>query len=177
MTAGPALTGPDAFHRVAQVLVDAVAARLHPPPGRACVVPGEIAWDACDCDGMVAASVARLYLTSSFPAEASAGITSPCDAADLAADIVLEVVRCAPTPDAEGNPPGCAELTSAAVQVAIDAWEARLAAWCALRDLRTARRIEGFRVAAQPTLGPQGGCVATRLPVTVAVAGGCGCED
>jgi hypothetical protein len=174
VSVGEAWAGPDAFHLVAQAVLDGVLARLQPPPGRACVVPGAIAWDACDCDGMVAVSVTRTFLSSSFPAEAAA-ISTPCDAADLAADLQVQVLRCAPTPDEEGTPPGCEQLTAAALQVVTDAWQARLGAYCTLRDLRVAKRIEAFRVASQPVLGPEGGCCGSQLALTVATRGGCGC--
>jgi hypothetical protein len=169
-------SSPAAFHELAQALVDAIADELDPEPGRVCVVPGEIAWDTCGCDGMLAASLRRQFLTSSFPAEASAQIGSPCDAADLAADIIVQVVRCAPTPDDEGNPPSCEQLEEAALQVAVDAWNMRRAAYCALAALRRTRMVEAFRLTGQAVLGPQGGCVAVQLGVTVAVSGGCGCD-
>jgi hypothetical protein len=176
MTAEP-ITGPAGFHQVAQLLLDGITAHLTPTPGRVCVVPGAIAWDSCDCDGMAAATIARQFLTSSFPAEASALIGSPCDAADLAADIIVQIVRCAPGPDDDGNPPTCAQLDTAAVQVAGDLWTSRLAAYCTLRELRRARQLEAFRLTGQTVLGPEGGCVASQLGVTVALVGGCGCQD
>ena len=168
--------GPSAFYELALVLLAGVAERLAPVPSRRCVTAGEIAWDTCDCDGMLAVSIGRLYVASAFPTEQAGGTGSPCDGGDLTGELTIQVVRCAPGPDGDGNPPTCQQLESMAEQHARDAWLARQGAWCTLKELRRGRLIEAFRLTSAPPRGPQGGCLAAELGATVAVAGGCGCD-
>ena len=156
-------------------LLDGIEGRLKPQPERVCRYPGAIAWDTCDCAGMLAITTSRLYLTQTFPAEAQ-GTGSPCDGGDLAVELQVQVVRCAPTPDEDGNPPTVEALHLAAAQLNADAWELRAGATCALRGLRRQREIEGYRVGAVTTIGPEGGCVAVALPLLVALDGTCPCD-
>lgn len=178
----PPLSGPLAFHTVAQSLVDAVLARLvieaetgAPAPTTACVVPGSIAWDSCAC-GQLAVSVTRTYPSASFPNEAT-GVDlasgGPCGAPLLLADLLVQVVRCAPSPDAQGRGPSCAELDASAQAVLADAYHARMGAFCKLKDMEDTGEITDYLVRGQTWIGPSGGCTGSELVVTVAVKAQC----
>jgi hypothetical protein len=158
------------FHEVAQALVDAVKARLINTaagiPVRACVVPGAIAWDACEC-GQLAVALDRMYLSDRFPAEDFA--SSPCDAPYLVGDLVVQVIRCAPNPEGMDTTVSCDRLESSAQTVSIDAYEALTAVICTLRDMRTAGEIDDYLVRPLSMQGPEGGCAGSELRALVAV--------
>jgi hypothetical protein len=166
------LSGPDAFHTIAGELLQAALAELTPPPARACVVPGAIAWDDCSCEGgQLAVSVGRHYRTASFPTETTTG--GPCAAAFLAAPLLVQIIRCAPTP-AEGElAPSCEALAASAAQVTADAWRVRRGVHCHLSGLLEAEQIEDYAVGGQPILGPAGACVGSELTVVVAIPDVC----
>jgi hypothetical protein len=179
-----------AFHTVAGRLRDAVVVRLDSPaatgvtgvPSRACVVPGQVAWDDCDCEGgLLAVAVARTFYSETFPVEASgfdarAGTRSPCELPYLVAELVVQVVRCAPGPDGRGNPPSCEALAASARQAISDAAEARTAVVCGLGAMQDANDIADYLVQAQTFQGPEGGCVGSELKVLVSLVNACqGC--
>lgn len=174
------LSGPDAFHRLAGELLDAAHQGLQASPGgapgRACVVPGAIAWDDCECwGGQLAVAVVRWWRTASFPVELGGepGGQTPCDAAFLAADLLVQVIRCAPLPQEDGSPPTCEELEASAAQAAADAYHVRVAVRCRLAELEDAGEIVAWVTGAQPAVGPEGGCVGSQLAAAAAVADPC----
>jgi hypothetical protein len=183
----PLLQGPDAFHEIAAELLAAAAVELDNSPGgrpgRVCVVPGAIAWDDCECaGGQLAVAVLRLYRTAQFPLDlgggpGTTGSSAPCDAALLAAELLVQVIRCAPLPDEQGTPPTCEALDRSARQVHADAWHVRLGVGCRLRDLHDADQIMDYTLGTQPIVGPEGGCVGSQLAVIVAIPDACGCEE
>jgi hypothetical protein len=181
-----ALRGPLAFYEVAQTLVAAITARLTSPaatgvtraPSRACVVPEAIVWDDCDCGGgLLAVAVNRIYYSDAFPAEASGftagtGGRSPCEAAYLVADMTVQVVRCAPTPQGRDLAPSCDALAGAARQVISDAYETRQAVACTLGDMED-DEISDFLVRDQPFPATSGGCMGSELRLAVGLVNGC----
>lgn len=164
------LSGPTAFYTVAEALVTAVNTRLAATtagsPERACVVPGQIAWDGCDC-GLLAATVERIYQSDAPPGAAE--IVPPCPPGMLGADILLQVVRCAPNPDDRGNPPSCAALDTAAQTVLTDAYELGRGVSCALADMADDDDIDSYLVRPATFLGPQGGCVGAEIRASVLI--------
>src|SRR3990172_10621502 len=62
----PMITGELKWYTVASTIEQAVYAELTTKPDRHSVVPGAIAWDECDC-GLLAVSVARIFLSETFP--------------------------------------------------------------------------------------------------------------
>jgi hypothetical protein len=173
-------SGPGAFHRLAGELLaaarDGLAAGPYGAPGRACVVPGAIAWDDCECHGgQLAVSVTRYWRTANFPVELGGepGGQTPCDAAFLAADLLVQVIRCAPGPQEDGSPPPCEELDAAAAQATDDAYRVRVAVRCRLASLEDAGEIVAWVTGAQPALGPEGGCVGSQLGAAAALPDPC----
>lgn len=167
------LRGPDAFHQVAAALRDGVTAQLDPVPDRAGVVPGAIAWDACDC-GQFAVALTATWVSNSPPAELPGDRgEEPCGAAFLGATYAIQVARCAPTIDDAGNPPPVEAEEEAAELLAADAYAVRMGVRCALGPLRRAQEIAGWLSGALSVQGPEGGCVGVELTVRAWVLNDC----
>lgn len=173
------LRGAGAFLEVAQLLVtnvgEALAVSLGGAVERACVVPGEVVWDNCNC-GLLAVSVRRWFLTDNFP-ESSAGLggnattfrAGPCDLPWLVGELRLEVVRCAPIPDGNALSVPCPELEAAAEVLLSDAYVALTETVSTLCELREDERIIDYVMGDQETRGPAGDCVGTELTAQVAL--------
>ena len=71
------ISGPGKWYTVAETLRQAVHTELTTTPQRSGVVPGQIAWDECDC-GLLAVSVAQIYLTETFPDPLSRRFGNAC---------------------------------------------------------------------------------------------------
>jgi hypothetical protein len=170
------LEGPGALHQVALELLDAAAVALDRSPGgrpgRACVVPGAIAWDDCTCEGgQLAVALTRTYRSAAFPTEGAG--PEPCAAGFLAAAFVVQVIRCAPQPEGQATAPSCEALAASAAVVTTDAWLVRQGVHCRLVELDEAEEVEAYQLAGQPVLGPAGGCVGCELAVVVALPDVC----
>lgn len=165
------LRGPTAFYDVATLLVDgvrdALAASLGGAVDRACVVPGEVAWDACHC-GLLAVSPQRFFLSADFPTGTSVR-TSPCDAPWLVGELVIDVVRCAPTPQGTSVSVPCDQLDAAGQVTAADAYVTLTETVSVLCGLVEDERIVDYLLGEQVTSGPQGSCIGTELRAFVAI--------
>jgi hypothetical protein len=170
------LRGPTAFYQVADLLVTnveaALAASLGGAVDRACVVPGDIAWDGCNC-GLLAVSVRRWFLTDNFP-ESSVGIgtsaivrATPCDLPWLVGELRLQVVRCAPIPDGNALSVLCPELDAAAQVLLSDAYVSLTETVSTLCELRESEQIIDYVLGDQETQGPAGDCVGSELTAQV----------
>lgn len=167
--------GPRAHYQVGHVLLDALetdlAASLGGPVQRASMVPGEIAWDECDC-GLLAISARRWWLSDDFPEGQFAQSiirSSPCNLPWLVGELRVQVIRCAPNP--EGNmisvPP--ADLDAAAEILISDAHVVINTTTETLCDLKETDQIIDYTIGEVDTQGPNGGCVGSELIVFVAV--------
>lgn len=162
------ITGPLKWYTVAATIEAAVYAELTTEPDRHGVVPGSIAWDECDC-GLLAVSVAQVFLTETFPDPLTRKVGSVCDAPYEVGEIVIQVVRCAPNPDNQGGPPTVAELDASAQEVLRDAYEMLRATSIELCEMNTARDIADFMLRPLTAQGPSGGCVGNELRAYVAL--------
>jgi len=151
-------------------------------PCRACVVPGAPAWDDCDdpcgsvpAGGQLTVNLARMYATTSFPAESRPvlGIRGCAPPATLAGEYVVTLLRCAPSPSPGGCPPGCDELEAVARAVHADVAVIYNALVCCLPTIGGRRRGPKFELGPSRIVGPEGGCVGVEQRVTVALPG-CG---
>jgi hypothetical protein len=146
---------------------DALAATAAGAPDRVCDVPGQLAWDACDC-GVLAVTVTRMYPSVSFPqAAAGAALVGPCPPPYEATDLTVTVLRCAPSMDGYGNPPSCDLLDAATLTWTRDLDATRRALACCLVDLRDADTIVDFMLGESTPAGPEGGCVGVDTHLTV----------
>lgn len=143
---------------------------------RVCIVPGEIAWDQCQCGQLVIAETQR-FPSLSFPLE-GADRTQECGSPYLVVQLTVSLTRCVPVMDQDGNPPDCGELSVAAQQLSKDMSAVRKAAECCLDTTwnDTSQGLVAYELGAQTVVGPEGGCAGSELVVFLGFANGCGCN-
>lgn len=143
-------------------------------PDRVChVVPGEIAWDACEC-GQLALSSSRLFPSRTFPTSAADDPTIPnCGVSFLIADITISMTRCVPISDEEGNPPTCDALGDSALVMYEDGAAVLNATICFLNEEKDSYRIADWTLGELTYVGPQGECAGVELNVKIAFTGLC----
>lgn len=168
------LTGVTAFYDICVMILDAVKAKLTELnldiPGRACVVPGAIAWDDCECDGgQLAVAVVRQFFSESIPNEQGEIVgVGGCPSPYVVAEIVVQIIRCAPQPVGQAMAPTCAALDTAAQGVIKDAYAVLNGTACRLAE-EVDEDIAGYLVTDHPYVGPEGSCVGSELHVLVAL--------
>lgn len=137
-----------------------------PPNMRVCLlVPGNIAWDACDC-GQFAQSVQFDYPTLTFPADASEqvlGAGAGCNERPIVYQVLASIIRCVPGMTADKKPPSCGKLQTAAAIMLADGYVLRSAIECCLNDLQSNQLIEKFVVGRVSYVGPEGNCAGVEL--------------
>ncbi|MEU8831757.1 MULTISPECIES: hypothetical protein [unclassified Streptomyces] len=174
------------------VALDRTAAQVDGQPGcpscRACVVPGSVSWDSCDdpcgaesSGGQLTVSVARIFPSTDadFPSEARVvqGLRGCAPPTVTGLELVVTLLRCAPTFTETGCPPTCDELSTAAQILHVDMTTVFSALLCCLPGTEQRPRGRRFVMGVQRTVGPEGGCVGLEQRVTVALPG-CGkCPD
>jgi hypothetical protein len=161
------ITGPLKWYTVAETLRAAVHAELTTTPARSSVVPGAIAWDECDC-GLLAVSVAQVFLTETFPDQLARRVGNACDAPWEVAEIVIQVIRCVPGPDGM-TPPTTAQLDASAQELLRDAYEMLRAVSVKLCEMNKAREISDFMLRPLAAQGPTGVCGGNELRAYVSL--------
>lgn len=165
----PLITGPLKWYTVAETVRLAVMADLTEQPARSGVVPGAIAWDECDC-GLLALSVARVYLSDDFPNQLTTRVGA-CDAAWEVAEVVVQLIRCAPGADGVSDlAPSVADLDASAQEILRDAYELLRAVSVELCELKADWSIIDFFLNPLTAQGPSGQCVGNELRFLVALA-------
>jgi hypothetical protein len=167
--------GPRAHYQIGHVVIDDLEAALNDsiggPVQRASMVPGEIAWDACDC-GLLAVSVRRMWLSDDFPEGQFAQSivrSSPCNLPWLIGEYRIQVIRCAPNPDGAMISVPPAELDAAAEILISDAHVMINTVTSTMCELKDTDQIIDYTIGELDTQGPDGGCVGSELIVFVAI--------
>jgi hypothetical protein len=166
--------GASAFYDVAGLLVSRIETALDASPAgrpeRACVVPGDIAWDGCDCGALVA-SARQWILSDTFPDVAGfTGVqVTPCVMPWLVGTIEVQIIRCAPSPNGDVLEVPCVKLDAAAEVLVADAWLTLDTTLQVLCELKGDEEIVDYVLEPQTTIGPAGGCVGTTLSAQIAV--------
>jgi hypothetical protein len=169
------LAGSDAFYTVLQQVRDvnatALVNTLGGAPARVGIVPGAIAWDECETCGVLALSLVRTFLSDEFPVETAESLsTGSLQGALLCADMVLQVVRCAPQPDGvTAVAPAVAALDFAGRVIVQDAYTVVCTTLSTLNGLLSTGDIEDFLMRPLAVMGPEGACVGSELSFAVAV--------
>lgn len=132
-------------------------------PARVGMVPAAIAWDECDTCGLLALSVNRFFLSDQFPIEATTA--DKCEGSVLAADLVMQIIRCVPQPGDGGRDlaPTVDALNSSAISSIADAEAVMCATVETMRDLYLSNEIVEYMVRQQIFVGPEGACVGSEL--------------
>jgi hypothetical protein len=143
--------------------------------GRVCMVPGDIAWDNCQC-GQLVITENRRYGSRGFALEAP-DLDAECGEPVLTVDFTISLTRCVPSADDNGDAPSCDALTTSARQLMKDKRDLRSAVMCCLSNLYDSHLspMLGFIIQAQETVGPSGGCAGSELNFLVGFPNGCGC--
>lgn len=162
------ITGPDRWYTVGAYLVASVKDGLSTPVSRYGQVPGEVAWDEC-CDGLLAVTVTRVFLSEEFPIETEAPFGVLCQAPYEVADFIVTVLRCVPNPSGDGAPPSAADLDASAAQLLRDISESMNALSATLCSLKTSDIISDYMVTPAEPQGPEGGCVGFNLRIPVSL--------
>lgn len=165
------ISGPLGFYTVLNTLItsvnDELAGTLGGQPDRACVVPGLIAWDECDC-GLLAGTITQQFYTDNFPQPNTGAATSiPCQSSFIAAEMMISLIRCAPNPHGNQLAPPCAELDAAAQIWTVDAHILQQTVFCTLEEMRDNNDIVEYLVSNLVSAGPEGGCVGSDITFTV----------
>lgn len=165
------ISGPQRWFTVAEAVHQAVYAGLSTKPDRHGVVPGEIAWDGCDC-GLLAVTVRTVFLSDAFPRQATENVSTQCRSAYEVAEIVVQIVRCVPGPGDNGDPPSPATLSTAAQTWAQDAGELLSAVNTLVCQMVEAEQIVDGIIRQLTSQGPEGLCGGSELSVLIGLPRG-----
>lgn len=167
--------GPTAFYNLAALLLTEVDRALQLTDAgscdRVCVVPGEVAWDECECC-QLSVNLRRVFVSDDFPTGTlGRGLvrTTPCDSPWLVGELGVTILRCAPQPTGNDLAPTCFALDAAARTLTIDAYTAQTTVISVLCDLRGEEDIVDYVMSDQDVVGPQGMCVGSDLTVFVSI--------
>lgn len=159
-----------AFYSLASQLLVAVNTELASStagsPERVCIVAGVPSWDECEC-GQLTVSIESSYLSEAFPTAWQ--VTSACAPTILVANLVVQIVRCAPTVSESGVLPSCVQLDASAQTVIADAYNTLVATRCFFDGLKAADSIYDWVLGTQTFATPEGGCVGSVVTATVAL--------
>jgi len=137
---------------------------------------GEVVHDWCQDDcGQAVLSIGSTYPSNDFPSPYVGSIN--CDPVLLAVNMSLEIIRCVPVPDENGNPPLDSALTAATSTMLSDAHVSRETVRCLLNGYREAQPqlIQNYYIGTSTPVGPSGGCGGSRLEFIVSWQTGCRC--
>ena len=133
-----------------------------PTTARNYIVPGQLAWDNCEC-GLLAIEWQTANYTGVFPTPRQA-LADGCKPY-LALQILVTALRCAPNPSVTGEPPTPEALGAAAI-VQLDDLEAMLTGTAeAVSTLETNNVILQYALGPVNPAGPEGGCVGVTQQV------------
>lgn len=133
-----------------------------PAKMRVCLlVPGNIAWDGCDC-GQFAQTIQRDYPTTQFPVDASEIITGlgGCNARPRVYQVLASIIRCVPGLSGGTPPksPTCDALLASALVQQGDAFALQRGVECCLSTLQDNYVIAKYLVGGVTFVGPEGLC-------------------
>ncbi len=172
------------FFDVAATVGDCIAIALRDTPGtsydakmRVCYPNfGGLAWDDCDCGGVLQVSMGRRTSTVNFPQELSeigANRPTACGAGSPMQDFTVEFIRCWPGPDNRGRPPSCHTMVEATRKLDADITAIRKAMYDCLCEQKQLRHIDDYVIRASQPAGPEGSCAGwtTNFSVSVVTLG------
>jgi hypothetical protein len=141
---------------------------------RVCLaVPGEIAWDACEC-GQLAQSITATTPSIIFPTPATDQRVTACGPALVVVNVILSVTRCVTvmTPNSAQSP-ACDVLLGEALTLERDRYAVARGVTCYLRQLKENFVITDYAVGGTTSVGPAGGCAGVQLTYQFGVLNVC----
>jgi hypothetical protein len=160
-----------------QCVYDALGDTVAGYPNRFCpLVPGEIAWDECDC-GQLAGTINDIFPAGNFPAAANDTPQTKCGPPLIVVSATLSLVRCVPTVNNNGKPPECAKLLESAVTLEIDRFTARRALRCCLNGMYSRLEIANFSIGGASAVGPEGMCAGFIMPFFIGFTNDGCCDE
>lgn len=165
----PVLTGTDRWYNLGSALVTRTRAVLTASVSRYGMVPGDIAWDDCTCEGVLAVTVPRIYRSEVFPEETDTTVGVSCQAPYEVAEYTVSVLRCAPQPEGQDLSPDVTELDTSAGLLLQDMTETMTGIHSYLCTLKRDDVITDFLVTPAESAGPEGACVGFTLRIRVAL--------
>lgn len=142
----------------------AVTAAGVPEDARVCVVPGQLAWDDCEC-GLIAVEWLGNAFSNSLPTprqESEDGCNTM-----LMMTFRVTALRCAPGVDQSGRPPTCAALDATAQIQFIDSLAVTRGVSFAAKSLEDSNVVLAYSFGGAVPTGPQGRCVGVTMDVTL----------
>jgi hypothetical protein len=138
-----------------------------PSNARRYIVPGQLAWDSCEC-GLLAIEWQNVSYTGAFPNPRQA-LADGCRPY-LALQLLVTVLRCAPNPGPHGEPPSPEDINAAAI-INLDDMEAVLSGTSqAVSALENSNIILQYALAGVNPAGPNGGCVGVTQQIFLGFA-------
>lgn len=139
------------------------------PKRIAFAVPGQIAWDECDC-GQLAQTITSITSakTSNTPSTESAAFA--CGHPLMIVNVTLSLVRCVPGTDeitATSIAPTVSTLLGAALTLEEDRTVVRTSLLRHLRTLFDEYKIRDFTIGAATSVGPEGVCGGIEITYTI----------
>lgn len=121
------------------------------------VVLGELAWD--ECCGILAAAPVRTFKSANFPTPVVD--TTNCDSSQLCVELLVVLLRCAPSIDAQGNVPSVEAMSASFTSTSNDA--------AVIFNAMMADLPKGWERASleQEFDGAEGGCIAIATSMVI----------
>lgn len=151
------ISGTARWYTIGNHLVTAVKAGVTSSLNRSGQVPGEIAWDSCDC-GMLAVTTTRVYYAEIFPDETEGPVGASCQAPYEVGEYLVAVIRCVPTAEGQKLAPTDTELDTAAGLILQDLAETQQALAALLCQLKEDDHISDYLIMPAESQGPSGAC-------------------
>lgn len=133
------------------------------------LVPGNIAWDKCDCSGQLAFTIQRIVPATVYPQEASALAQGSCQPPVLFAECLGAWNRCVPGLTTLGSAPTCGQLLASGLLMQGAQYAIRRGLEEFLCAEKREYRIRDFRIGASIFPGPDGNCASVEIPFSFAL--------
>lgn len=136
-------------------------------PNRTCTVPGELAWDECDCGLLAVRWTGLTYGTG--PTATAPDTDTNCGQPMVNLSFNVALLRCVPGPQSGGASPTCEQLAIAAEVLHRDVFALEIAMTNAVVALRDANTIVDWALNGQVPVGPQGLCAGTSYNLVTSI--------
>jgi hypothetical protein len=145
----------DVAHVLLDCALDALVATSYGAPARAYVNVGIPAHDDC-CDGQLTVTIPRRFRSSTFPDPDDRVVQ--CGGGLLALSFQVEIVRCWPGTDDNGDAPTVEQLEAASLQQMVEGRAVYAALECCLYEYRN---VWMSLLGDQTDVGPEGMCAGS----------------